>query len=623
MPGALAERGEDGWRHAPTRLEVRRGHLVELDRVIEIPLAHRKVRRDARQLNVALHPFELRGEPAGAVKLLHRDLDRPQRGGVGEALEKLPPQIDEALHRSLAVRRVVADDEPAAVVLDRPGDDLAGAGAELVGQNDKGAVPGNTGIDVVILLDPLLGILDLHDRPLVDEQARQRDRLGERAAAVVAQIEADAVDPLRAEVVDQLLCVAGAALVVGLPLPGPGHVHIEARQIDVTDPPRRAVGLAAGLDELAAGLAVLELDLRACDVVFLRRRLADRDDFQADDRPPLAADELHDLVEIHVDDIDDVAFGSLPHADDAVFLRQPAVTVGGSPRDDLRHGGVAILALERGPDAVELEPHPDLEVLEGAGGHEARVRVERAGQTREIRLEELVGGHLVHPLGEAAIAPRELILGLFGGGLVHLLDQEVVFDSLPPVVDRLRLVLGPLRLVAVDDDRFILGEIERLGEKLLNQRHARVDPLEKPLEDLVGKGDIPPLDEIVEHLPLRDEAVDVALEEIDLHRVEGLEKDPEPAARDLVVDRMVGEVLALDVALHRQRDLTVVRPGLGSRCGRWRRILGRGPPEGEQRHHDKQPEAKPHRGSCFPEASRCRRSVQPTLGRIDDRRVHA
>ena len=381
----------------------------------------------------------------------------------------------------------------------------------------------------------------------------------------------------------------------------------------------------AGLDELAAGLTVLELDLGAGDVVFLRRRLPDGNHLETNDRPPLATDELHDLVEIHVDDIDDVAFGPLSHANDAVFLRQPTVTVGSAARNDLRHGRVAILALQRGPDAVELEPHPDLEVLEGAGGHEARVGVEGAGEAREIRLEELVGRHLVHPLGKAAVAARELVLGLLGGRLVHFLDEEVVLDPLPPVVDRLRLALGPFCLVAVDDDRFVLGEIERLGEKLLDQRDARVDSLEKPLEDLVGEGDVSPLDEIVEHLPLLHEAVDVTLEKIDLHRVEGLEEDPKPAARDLVVDRVVGEVLAFDVALHGQRDLAVVRPRLGGRGGsRCRsRVLGEQPPEGEQCQSDKQPPAE-HRRSSHPSGmSRCRPSVPSTFGRIVDRGVHA
>ena len=141
--------------------------------MIEITLADGQMGGDARQLDVALHTFQLRGEPAGAVELLHRDLDRPQRRGVGKPLKELPTEIDEALDGPLAVRGVVANDEPPAVVLDRSGNNLAGTGAELVGEDDESTVPRHAGIDVVVLLDPLLGILDLHDRPLVDEQARQ------------------------------------------------------------------------------------------------------------------------------------------------------------------------------------------------------------------------------------------------------------------------------------------------------------------------------------------------------------------------------------------------------------------------------------------------------------------
>ena len=117
----------------------------------------------------------------------------PSFGALGIA-EQLPAQVEQALHRAFAVRRVVADDQAAAVVLNRAGENLAGAGAELAGQHDQRAVPGHAALQVVVVLHAAVGVLHLHDRAFVDEQARQVDRLGQRAAAVAAQVEHDGVD---------------------------------------------------------------------------------------------------------------------------------------------------------------------------------------------------------------------------------------------------------------------------------------------------------------------------------------------------------------------------------------------------------------------------------------------
>ena len=59
-------------------------------------------------------------------------------------------QVQQALHRSLAVGGVVADDQAAAVVLDGAGENLAGAGAELVDHHDQRPVPVNVRVGVVV-----------------------------------------------------------------------------------------------------------------------------------------------------------------------------------------------------------------------------------------------------------------------------------------------------------------------------------------------------------------------------------------------------------------------------------------------------------------------------------------
>ena len=147
------------------------------------------------QLDVGQHAALLGAVAVGAVELLHGDLQRAHRRRVGNA-EQLLAQVQQALHRALAVGRVVADDQAAVVVLDGAGEDLAGTGAELADQHHQRPRPGHAGIDVVEVLHAAVGVLDLHHRPVVDEQPGEVDGLGERAAAVAAQVEDHGVDAL-------------------------------------------------------------------------------------------------------------------------------------------------------------------------------------------------------------------------------------------------------------------------------------------------------------------------------------------------------------------------------------------------------------------------------------------
>ena len=173
----------------------------------------------------------------------------------------------------------------------------------------------------------------------------------------------------------------------------------------------------------------------------------------------------------------------------------------------------------------------------------------------------------MHPLGEALVATEQLVLRLLGRRLLHLLDEQVILDPLPPVVLGLGLALGPGRGFAVDDDRLLLGEVLRAVEHFFDQRQPRIETFEKAVEDLVGKAHIASLDEVVERIPLLHEAVDVALQEVQLPRVEPLQEDCEPSLGDIVVDRVPQEVFPLEVAADGEGDLPVVGPGLGTRGG--------------------------------------------------------
>ena len=131
----------------------------------------------------------------GPVELLDRELQGARGLGMVAAAELLVDR-DDALDGALAEGAGVADDQAAAVVLDHAGEDLRGAGAQLVDQDDERAVPGGPLVVVVEVLDAE-GFLDLDDRALVDEQAGEGDRLLEQAAAVAAEVDHHGVDALR------------------------------------------------------------------------------------------------------------------------------------------------------------------------------------------------------------------------------------------------------------------------------------------------------------------------------------------------------------------------------------------------------------------------------------------
>ena len=106
--------------------------------------------------------LDLRALAVGPVELLDRQLQGAQVLVVAAA-ELWLADRDDALHGALAEGAGVADDQAAAVVLDHAGEDLRGAGAQVVDQDDQRAVPGGPFLVVVQVLDPG-GVLDLDDR---------------------------------------------------------------------------------------------------------------------------------------------------------------------------------------------------------------------------------------------------------------------------------------------------------------------------------------------------------------------------------------------------------------------------------------------------------------------------
>ena len=187
----------------------------------------------------------------------------------------------------------------------------------------------------------------------------------------------------------------------------------------------------------------------------------------------------------------------------------------------------------------------------------------------------------MHPLGITLVAAVEFLLRLRDGRLLHFLHKQVILDPLPPGVLDLGIARRPGHRLAVGHERLVFREFVGHVDEPVDDGQPLIHPLEKSLHDLVGEAHVAPLDEVVELLPLRGEAIDIGLRKIELHRVERLEECIEPAAAHCVVDRLLEEVLPLEMPTHRHGDMTVVGPGLrhrgpgNGRGRRQRRFLGR------------------------------------------------
>src|SRR5690606_31589105 len=121
----------------------------------------------------------------------------------------------------------------------------------------------DAGLAVLLDADPAAGFAHLDHRALVDEQAGEFHRLGQRTAAVVAQVHDHAVHALLLELGQQAGDVAGGrGVVVGLAA-ARGEVLVEAGQLDHADPARRHVAARGNVEQLGLGRVRGQLDLVA------------------------------------------------------------------------------------------------------------------------------------------------------------------------------------------------------------------------------------------------------------------------------------------------------------------------------------------------------------------------
>ena len=262
-------------RHAVELLERLRRHLRERQRVFQVGLAHVEMRAQGRQLDVRHHAAKLGAVAARPIELLHGDLQFAHVRGVGNA-EQLLAQIQQALHRALAVGRLVAHDQAAIVVLDGPGENLAGAGAELADEHDQRAVPVDVRIGIKVgVTRPSASLTCTTGPSLMNRPVRLMASVSE-PPPLVRRSMTTASTPFSLKPIKDVVHVAGGALVVGLALAGAVHVHVEAGKVDHAHFIGLAVRTLAGLEDLAAGLAVFQLDGRPCDFDLVRLGVLER-----------------------------------------------------------------------------------------------------------------------------------------------------------------------------------------------------------------------------------------------------------------------------------------------------------------------------------------------------------
>src|SRR5207302_10931410 len=124
-------------------------------------------------------------------------------------------QLDDRLHAALAERRG-ADDDRAAVVLERAGDDLAGAGGAAVDEDhDRIVRLGVLGVGALDLGVAAAAALGGDDDAVEEEPVGDLHRLLEEAAGVVAQIENQALEPpagLQTKIIERLLQIDVGAI---------------------------------------------------------------------------------------------------------------------------------------------------------------------------------------------------------------------------------------------------------------------------------------------------------------------------------------------------------------------------------------------------------------------------
>src|SRR5690606_10294914 len=310
-------------------------------------------------------------------------------------------------------------------------------------------------------INTAVAVAHQHGGALVDEQAGQLGGFLQGAAAIVAQVDDQAVDALLFQFLEQALHITRGALVVRVAGAIGLEVQVEGRNLDHAE--LELLAFVFQFDDRFLGSLLLELDrlagddhLAAGQVV---RRVAGGDHLQADLRALGTADQLDHLVEAPADHVDHLLV-ILTDADDAVGRCQLLGLLGrtgGNQADDLH---VLVVALQDGADALQRQAHVDVEVLGVVRRQIVGVRIVGLRESVDVGLEDVLAAGPLQPAELVAVAAGQQFLD--GGHYLagDLQKQDLVLDALAPEVIEGSAVARPGRLLAVHLETLVDGKVQ-------------------------------------------------------------------------------------------------------------------------------------------------------------------
>src|SRR5690554_3770903 len=387
------------------------------------------------------------------------------------------------LHRPLAEGRL-ADHQATSIVLHRAGKDLRGRGRQLVDYHRQGAVVDHAGIGIIQHLHLSLGVAYQHAGTLTYEQAGQLGGLLQKAAAIVAQVQNDAVNVLFLQLAEQPANIAGGAAIIRI-TPAIGlEVDIEAGHLD--HPDTVILALLVEFQHRGFGGLVLQFDRFTCQKQLadghVTGRVAGGNDFQAHGGALGTADQLNHFIKPPADHIDHFAI-ALGHADDAIGRSQLLALLRRTGRHQTDDLGVVVVALQHGTDALEGQAHVDVEVFRVIRRHVLGMGVVDLGQGIDVVLEDVLAAGLVQALLLVGVALLEQLLDGLGFAAGQFQPQYLILDLLAPEAVQRAVVSGPVSLLAVDQDHLVAAEVQlvyALAQQLTGKGDTLVGTLDLP-----------------------------------------------------------------------------------------------------------------------------------------------
>ena len=119
-----------------------------------------------------------------------------------------------------------------------------------------------------------------------------------------------------------------------------------------------------------------------------------------------------------------------------------------------------VVALQHCTDAFQRQAHVDVEVFRVVRRQVGGVRVVGGGEGVDVGLEHVLAAGLLEARQLVLVALGQQLLDVLGFLAGDLQAQHFVLDALAPQFVELGTILGPGRLLAVDLQLFIDGEID-------------------------------------------------------------------------------------------------------------------------------------------------------------------